>query len=365
MTAATDARESPKQAARRLLAGPLREGFEPAALHVYRGADGAPLYWKARLRHPDGRKTIRPIRLSGDRFELGEPPAPPGGRPLYRLNELAARAGEPVIVCEGESCADALAGLGLLATTSGGADSADRADWRPLAGREVLIWPDNDDAGARYGAAVADRLRALECRVRVVDVAALNLPPKGDAVDWAATHPAATAADVLALPAGEPAAPAAGREWAAPGAGCDSQIAARRLADVVAVPVRWLWPGRIARGKVTVVAGDPGLGKSQLTASLAAIVTAGGMWPDSGARAEVGAVAFLRGFSECRRRCRRHAQAAPDRGRGGLAVVSRFGRRAIDRPRRAAHAAGLRSVARRAGAGRHAGTDRQRAALGH
>lgn len=58
-------------------------------------------------------------------------------------------------------------------------------------------------------------------------------------------------------------------------------------------PVRWLWPGKIARGKVTLIAGDPGLGKSQITASLAAIVTRGDPWPAGGARCEPGAVLFL------------------------------------------------------------------------
>jgi len=53
----------------------------------------------------------------------------------------------------------------------------------------------------------------------------------------------------------------------------------RRLSEIEAKPVRWLWPGRIARGKVSILAGHPGLGKSQLTASLAAIVTTGGQWP--------------------------------------------------------------------------------------
>lgn len=284
MTTATAARETPQQAARRLLAGPLRKGFEPADLHEYRAADGAPLFWRARLKHPEtGEKAIRPIRWNGERFELGEPPAPPQGRPLYGLDRLAARSGEPVIVVEGEACADALGGLGLLAVTSGGADSAGRADWQPLASRDVTIWPDNDEAGLRYGADVSERLRPLGCRVRLVDVAALNLPPKGDAVDWLAMDPAATAADVLRLPVVEP----------ADRAGDDSPMVSRRLADVKAEPVRWLWPGRIARGKVTVLAGDPGLGKSQLTASLAAIVTTGGKWPDSETPAEVGAVAFL------------------------------------------------------------------------
>ena len=36
-----------------------------------------------------------------------------------------------------------------------------------------------------------------------------------------------------------------------------------RIADVVAEPVTWIWSGRIPRGKVTVLDGDPGLGKSR------------------------------------------------------------------------------------------------------
>ncbi|HEY4232875.1 MAG TPA: AAA family ATPase, partial [Lacipirellulaceae bacterium] len=36
----------------------------------------------------------------------------------------------------------------------------------------------------------------------------------------------------------------------------------RRAADVSAQPVQWLWPGRIPIGKVTLLVGDPGLGKS-------------------------------------------------------------------------------------------------------
>ena len=96
--------------------------------------------------------------------------------------------------------ADALAKLGLLATTSGGADSSKRADWQPLAGRAALIWRDNDEAGKRYAEEVATILTGLGCTVSFVDVAKLDLPPKGDAVDWLGLHPGATAADVLALP---------------------------------------------------------------------------------------------------------------------------------------------------------------------
>ena len=45
-------------------------------------------------------------------------------------------------------------------------------------------------------------------------------------------------------------------------------------------PINWLWPKRIACGKLTVIAGNPGLGKSQITASFSAIVSKPLAWPD-------------------------------------------------------------------------------------
>jgi putative DNA primase/helicase len=70
-------------------------------------------------------------------------------------------------------------------------------------------------------------------------------------------------------------------------------LAYRCMSDVQAKPINWLWPGRIARGKVSMLAGNPGLGKSQVTASMAAIVTTGGTWPVDRTRCDRGAVVFL------------------------------------------------------------------------
>jgi putative DNA primase/helicase len=53
-----------------------------------------------------------------------------------------------------------------------------------------------------------------------------------------------------------------------------------RVADVQPDLVRWLWPGRIALGKLTLLCGDPGLGKSFITLDLAARTSAGSTWPD-------------------------------------------------------------------------------------
>ena len=53
-----------------------------------------------------------------------------------------------------------------------------------------------------------------------------------------------------------------------------------KLADVTPEPVRWLWPGRIPLGKLSILDGDPGLGKSLITLDLAARVSAGRPMPD-------------------------------------------------------------------------------------
>ena len=67
-----------------------------------------------------------------------------------------------------------------------------------------------------------------------------------------------------------------------------------RLSEVAPMPVEWLWPGRIAVGKLTLIAGDPGLGKSFLTLDLAARKSAGKPWPDSPRLANpAGAVVLL------------------------------------------------------------------------
>lgn len=70
-------------------------------------------------------------------------------------------------------------------------------------------------------------------------------------------------------------------------------IVYRKMSDIEAKPIRWLWPGRIARGKVTMIAGDPGLGKSLVTTSMTAIITTGGLWPVDRTRAERGNVIIL------------------------------------------------------------------------
>ena len=66
----------------------------------------------------------------------------------------------------------------------------------------------------------------------------------------------------------------------------------RCLADIEPQPVRWLWPRRVALGKLNLLAGQPGRGKSTLTLYMAALVSNGGIWPD-GSPCPRGNVAFI------------------------------------------------------------------------
>src|SRR4051812_15502629 len=66
----------------------------------------------------------------------------------------------------------------------------------------------------------------------------------------------------------------------------------KRMSDVVPEPIHWLWRNRLARGKVTLMAGDPGLGKSQITLNAGAHVSTGTPWPD-GDLCEQGSIVIL------------------------------------------------------------------------
>src|SRR5262245_64740261 len=77
------------------------------------------------------------------------------------------------------------------------------------------------------------------------------------------------------------------------GARAGAELIAQCAADVTPQPVEWLWPGRVALSKLTLIAGEAGLGKSQLSIAMAAAVTTGGEWPCGEGRAPEGNVIIL------------------------------------------------------------------------
>ncbi|WP_323845299.1 DUF927 domain-containing protein [Microbulbifer magnicolonia] len=113
---------------------------------------------------------------------------PEKDRPLYGLDRLGARIDAPVLLSEGEKAADAAAALlpdYVCMSWPGGSKALGKADFKPLRGRQVALWPDNDEAGTGCMQKLAAMLHGLGCAVSLVRLQALgdSWPVKGDAAD--------------------------------------------------------------------------------------------------------------------------------------------------------------------------------------
>lgn len=233
---------------------------------IYHQHDGSEAFRVVRF-EADGRKSYRPIHRTPDGWMAGDPP---GLLPLYNLPKL--RDAEEVLVLEGEKCADVATELGFVATTSAhGAKAASGTDWSPLAGKRVIILPDADDAGDRYAIDVAEQLRGLTRPAQVRVLQLTELLPGEDLADWAARRPdlprpavAEQLRDLLSSAVAAPLSVSARRRFVT-----------RRASEIKPAAIKWLLEGLIPLGKLTLLCGDPGLGKSLLTVELAARVSRG------------------------------------------------------------------------------------------
>ncbi len=188
--------------------------------------------------------------------------APTKPWPLYRRAEI--RTADEGLVVEGEKCVEALVAIGLAATTSPcGAGKAEHANWEPLAGKHVFIWPDGDDIGICHGRDIAGILARLDppAIVSWIDPADLDLSGKEDAVDFieqcrvAGADPRQAALD--AMKAAKPLSASSGLRDEIEG------TISGRIRDIP-----WPWPNlsRLARSQlphaVTILCGAPGGAKS-------------------------------------------------------------------------------------------------------
>jgi len=132
----------------------------PTMKWAYRDAAGRLLSLVCRFDPADGGKEILPLTFcQGPEGRLEWRwkglPAP---RPLYGLDRLAARPEARILLVEGEKAVDAATALFpdmVVMTSPGGSKAADKADWSPLTGRNVTVWPDHDEPGRAYAASVA------------------------------------------------------------------------------------------------------------------------------------------------------------------------------------------------------------------
>lgn len=152
--------------------------YTPTLVHPYLDADGALTGYVLRIDIGEGRKITPTVlwMIGPDGFEGWSHGSMPEPRPLYGLADLAATAGQ-VLVVEGEKCADAgakaLRGAGKITVVSwcGGGKSWAKTDWMPLAGRRVVLWPDNDPQGRQTMQALGGHLirSAAAAAVKVID----------------------------------------------------------------------------------------------------------------------------------------------------------------------------------------------------
>lgn len=206
-------------------------------------------------------------------------------RPLV----LAHGQGGPLFIVEGETDAISAATLGLEAIGAPGAATKPAAEWFDVVrGREVVICFDNDDPGRRAAWHWANTAHARGAAS--VHILELGGPPKYDVGDWIAERRsdrgrarvdllALAAASALFEPQATPAPPKAlngaqeGLQAAhiAPG-----ELVERPLSTFGMKLVRMLWRERVPAGRVGIIFGPPGQGKSTLLATIAAEVSSTG-----------------------------------------------------------------------------------------
>jgi putative DNA primase/helicase len=160
----------------------------PVGIWPYQDAHGRLIAYSARLEYFDTtgkrQKEVLPLTYcrveeDGERVYVAwRACGVPSPRPLYNLPRLLASADAPVIITEGEKKADVVDALfpGYIGITSmGGAHAAKKSDWVFLAGRNVVIWPDNDGPGREY----AEDVAALATTAGAAFVAIVDVPK-----DW-------------------------------------------------------------------------------------------------------------------------------------------------------------------------------------
>jgi len=155
----------------------------------YTDEDGVLLFRVNRKKYVDGSKDFPTSRPDGSGGWIYKGALDGVRRVLWLLPEVQKTGA--VFICEGEKAAARLNAelaktqyKGVATTNAGGAGKW-RDDYNPsLDKKHIFILPDNDDAGAKHGAAVCASIfeRGQMKELKRVDLP--NLPPKGDVCDF-------------------------------------------------------------------------------------------------------------------------------------------------------------------------------------
>jgi putative DNA primase/helicase len=253
-------------------------GIEPSDLFL--GADDIERRIVAIYDYPDeqGKLLYQNVRFHPKDFRLRRPDGKDGwtwnldGIRRVPYNLPAIIAADFVSIVEGEKDADSGTRLGF-ATTSSKHWRSEFCDY--LRGKHVVVIADADDAGRKTARDVANSLLG-----KVSSLKLFELPGSAkDLTEW--VEGGGTRDALEGFIESQP-------EWKQ-GPSASASAITRAFSDIKPELLRWLWPSRIPVGKVTLLIGDPGLGKSLLTIEIASRVSRGASFPD-GAKCELGAV---------------------------------------------------------------------------
>jgi hypothetical protein len=161
-TSGPRSQSSPAYPSKEAVVNALAARFGAPTVHDYQATSEGEAWAIVRLDkidHSTGKttKTYRPVYESPLGWRIGNPQ---GQRTLFRADTLADA--QVVWVVGGEECADRLAGLDMVATTSAcGSLSAAKTCWSLLAGKRVVILPAADPPGEDFAGAVVEQLANL------------------------------------------------------------------------------------------------------------------------------------------------------------------------------------------------------------
>lgn len=154
----------------------------PTKTWEYKDIQGRTIGHICRFDSADGGKCILPLTYcqAADGSRAWRWVSFPKPRPLYGLELLGDKPTAGVLIVEGEKTADAARGIcsGLVVTWAGGCKAVKYADWQPLKGRKVIIWPDRDKPGIEAAKTIARELDGVAAKVRIIT------PPQGDFDGW-------------------------------------------------------------------------------------------------------------------------------------------------------------------------------------
>lgn len=162
-------------------------GVKPHHIYPYRGTNGELLGYVVRWDELGGKK-IRPLSFVRKRDgSVGWAlKAPEPLWSLFGLEELPGKPGASVLMVEGEKTVLAAREKFpsyVVVSWRSGAKAITEADLTPLAGRDVVLWPDADEPGQRAMTVAAERLRAIgAASIRLVELPA-SLPKGWDLAD--------------------------------------------------------------------------------------------------------------------------------------------------------------------------------------